>query len=218
MKDHINILLGSDVNYAPYYGVMLTSLFHNNRDCCFDVYMLTDKTWTIKETRKFEKLCHKYDSRFMVYIVDEDKVKDFPQVDHITLPTYYRLQACNILPESVHKILYLDGDLLVIGSIRSLWNINIDEYAFAGAEDMDSVCGECFERLKYDAKYGYYNAGVSLYNFDYWRKHNISDKLIRLISERRDIIKWMDQDAVNALLHEHRFFMPLRYNFQVNHF
>ena len=168
MKDPINILLGSDVNYAPYYGVMLTSLFYNNQDCHFDVYMLTDKTWTLQETKNFEKLCGQYDSRFNVFVVNEDKVKDFPQVDHITLPTYYRLQACNILPASIHKILYLDGDMLVLGSIQFLWSINLEGYAFAGAEDMDSVCGDCFRRLDYDSKYGYYNAGVSLYNFDYW--------------------------------------------------
>ena len=215
MDERINILIGSDINYAPYYGVMLTSLFMNNKESKFDVYLLTDDTWTEAETRRFNLLCSNYNSNFYVFVVNVNLVKDFPRAGHITLPTYYRLQACNILPSTIHKILYLDGDMIVLGDIRPIWNINIDNYAFAGAEDMDSINHECFERLRYDASYGYYNAGVSLYNFDYWRANHISEKLICLINENPNIIKWMDQDAVNLLLHDKRYKLPLRYNFQV---
>lgn len=215
MDERINILIGSDINYAPYYGVMLTSLFVNNKESKFDVYLLTDETWTDAETKKFEKLCNQYDSNFYVYIVNVDILKEFPKAGHITLPTYYRLQACNILPESIHKILYLDGDMIVLGDIRPLWNINLEGYAFAGAEDCDSVSEECYKRLGYDRKYGYYNAGVSLYNFDYWRQNHISEKLIELINTKPEIMKWMDQDAVNSLLHKNRFVIPRRWDFEV---
>lgn len=214
-KERINILIGSDINYAPYYGVMLTSLFMNNTKSQFDVYLLTDNSWTEHETHKFEKLCEDYNSRFFVYIVDVDLVKDFPMAGHITLPTYYRLQACNILPKSIHKILYIDGDMLVLKDIRKLWEIELSEFAFAGVEDMDSINKECFDRLGYEEKYGYYNAGVSLYNFDYWRQNNLSEQLLNLIRTQPEKIKWMDQDAVNLFLHQKRYKLPLRYNFQV---
>lgn len=213
-NERINILIGSDINYAPYYGVMLTSLFMNNKESQFDIYLLTDSSWTDQETQKFETLCRQYNSNFYVYVVNVNLVKDFPKAAHITLPTYYRLQSCNILPKSVHKILYLDGDMIVVGDIRPLWGINLDGYAFAGAEDMDSVFGECYTRLGYDPKYGYSNAGVSLYNLDYWRKYNISEQLMQLIANSPEIIKWMDQDAMNALLHGKRYRLPQRYNFQ----
>ena len=215
MEERINILIGSDINYAPYYGVMLTSLFMNNKESQFDVYLLTDDTWIEEETKRFSQLCSMYSSNFYVFVVNVDLVKEFPRAGHITLPTYYRLQACNILPSTIHKILYLDGDMIVTGDIRPLWNIDISNYAFAGAEDMDSINKECFCRLGYDAPYGYYNAGVSLYNFDYWRANNISEKLTKLIVEHPERIKWMDQDAVNLLLHDKRYKLPIRYNFQV---
>jgi len=44
--EKINILIASDVNYAPYYGVMLTSIFENNKSLSFVIYLLTDETWT----------------------------------------------------------------------------------------------------------------------------------------------------------------------------
>ena len=215
MEERINILIGSDINYAPYYGVMLTSLFINNRESHFDVYLLTDETWSNAETERFSKLCDRYESNFHVYVVNVDILKKFPKSGHITLPTYYRLQACNILPDSIHKILYLDGDMIVLGDIRPLWNINLEGYAFAGAEDCDSLSNECYLRLGYERKYGYYNAGVSLYNFDYWRQNHISEKLIELINTKPEIMKWMDQDAVNCLLHKKRMVIPRRWDFEV---
>ena len=38
----INILCATDNNYAPYCGIMLTSLFDSNRDCHFVVYIFQD--------------------------------------------------------------------------------------------------------------------------------------------------------------------------------
>ena len=74
-NDILNILCATDDNYAPYYGVMLTSLFMNNKDSQFDVYLLTDTTWTEKETKRFKKLCGQYNSRFIVKIVDEEFIQ-----------------------------------------------------------------------------------------------------------------------------------------------
>ena len=213
--ERINILCATDNNYAPYHGVMLTSLFINNRDSQFDVYMLMDDTWDDSETSKFVQLCAKYDSEFHLIKVDNSVIKDFPQREHITLPTYYRLLACELLPKTIHKILLLDGDIIIRGDIRPLWNINLEGYAFAGVEDMDSITGDCFSRLGYDCEFGYYNAGVSLYNFDYWRDNHVSEQLVELIRTQPDRMKWMDQDAVNFLLHDKRYKLPLRYNFQV---
>lgn len=214
-KDRINILIGSDINYAPYYGVMLTSLFMNNTESLFDVYLLTDNSWTTEETRKFEKMCEDYNSRFFVYVVNVDLVKDFPKILHIALPTYYRLQACNILPSYIHKILYLDGDMIVTGDIRPLWEIDLEGYALAATDDTESIYDENYTRLGFDKKYGYFNAGVSLYNFDFWRKNNISEKMLQRISEEPEKFKWMDQDAANMFLHDKRYNLSLRYNFQV---
>ena len=88
MDERINILIGSDINYAPYYGVMLTSLFMNNKESKFDVYLLTDETWTDAETKKFSNLANSFNSTFKVIVVDFDisdicnfssfKVKTFP--------------------------------------------------------------------------------------------------------------------------------------------
>ena len=134
-KERINILIGSDINYAPYYGVMLTSLFINNRESQFDIFLLTDNSWTEKETKKFEKLCASYHSRFFVRVVEEEELRICPlnPNNHISRSTYYRLRAAVLLPDSVDKILYLDGDTIVRGSLKELYDINMDNHSIAAS-------------------------------------------------------------------------------------
>jgi lipopolysaccharide biosynthesis glycosyltransferase len=213
-KERINILIGSDVNYAPYYGVMLTSLFMNNRESHFDVYLLTDNSWTVEETMKFERLTGKYNSNFFVFVVDASEMESFPRTTHISKPTYYRLKAPSLLPESIHKVLYLDGDIIINGDIFSLWTTDITDFAIAGVDDTIYYEDEVYARLGYDKSYGYFNAGVALYNLDYWRNNHVSDMAIRYIRDDRNKIKWMDQDVINALLFNKKKRLPLKYNLQ----
>ena len=214
MDNHINILIGLDINYAAYYGIMLTSLFLNNNGVQFDIYLLTDSTWTERETRKYRRLIEKYNSRLHVIEVDSQEMKGFPEITHVNLPSYYRLKASSLLPESVHKVLYLDGDIIVNGSLTPLWSTDISDYALAGVLDTIYYDNNMYERLGYDYSYGYINAGVALYNLNYWRENNVSSMAIQFIKQNRNRIKWMDQDVVNALLYKEILLLPICYNFQ----
>lgn len=213
-SERINILIASDINYAPFYGVMLTSLFENNGGNIFDIHLLTDSTWTEEETRKYEQLAAAHDSHFFVYPVDESIMEKYPLKAHLNLSTYYNLFAVDILPETIHKIIYMDGDMIVKGNLRKLWDLDISEYACAMAVNCTFFDQSYYERLQYDAKWGYYNNGTTLYNFDYLRKIKFSEKAVDYINAHRDSIYWMDQDVQNALLHEKILQLPIEYNFQ----
>lgn len=217
MGNRISLLLGMDAGFAPYYGVMLTSLLENNRSHFFDVYVLTDSSWSERLTWKYTRLLEKYYSNLFVYKVDESLISTCPlnPESHISRPTYYRLMAPSLLPLSVSRVLYLDGDMIVNGDISELWNTDIDRYAFAGVEDWAFILPDNYTRLQYDNEYGYYNAGVTLYNLDFWRKNKVSDRIFDYINNNVDRIKWLDQDAVNGLLHSDRCVLPIKYNFQV---
>lgn len=59
-----------------------------------------------------------------------------------------------------------------------------------------------FERLEYDAEYGYFNAGVLLVNLKYWRDNNLTNAFLEYMSSHSDKLKTHDQDVLNALLHD----------------
>lgn len=213
-ENHIQLLIASDINYAPFYGVMLTSLFENNKENAFDIHLLTDSTWTEEETRKFEQLVAAHNSHFCAYPVDKCIMEKYPLKAHLNLSTYYNLFAVDILPESIHKIIYMDGDMIVNGDLRKLWDLDISKCACAMAINCTYFDQSYYDRLQYDSQWGYSNNGTTLYNFDYLRKIKFSEKAVDYINAHRERIYWMDQDVQNALLHEKMLRLPIEYNFQ----
>lgn len=216
-NDRINILIASDCNYAPYYGVMLTSLFMNNTESRFDIHLLTDSTWTDQVSAKFEKLVTKYNSEFHVHVVDEKQMETLPTIGHINHATYYNLCASLLLPNSVHKIIYLDGDMIVNGDIRPLWELDLQGNACAMVPNCTYFDQSYYDRLGYDSQYGYYNNGTTVYDLDWLRKNNFTTKALRYIEEKPERSILMDQDAQNALLHDQILKLPFKYNFQVTY-
>ena len=75
----------------------------------------------------------------------------------------------------------LDSDTLVLGSLKELWDTNLNQLALGGVQDTLSSNPSCFERLQYAPSYNYMNRGVLLLNLAYWRKHNIEQQCICLL-------------------------------------
>lgn len=217
MSERINILIASDINYAPYYGVMLTSLFENNRQSSFDVYLITDETWTEKETKKFNRLCEKNNSRFIVLKTDVLSLIEVPlnPNHHVNKATYYNILASRILPDSVDKVIYLDGDMLVRGDISPIWHMDMKGYAMAAVWDSIAFDENVAIRLGYSLEHKYVNNGTSIYNLKYWREHNIDKKALSFMDENFESLTFMDQDVANAVFAGHVKYLPITYNFQV---
>lgn len=213
MNDSINILIACDKNYAPYYGVMLTSLLINNVKHSFHIHWITDKYVPHEEKDKFAQLVKEHNSLLSIYEIDNSKLTDFPQTAHINYAAYYNLKASEILPCDVHRIIYLDGDMIVNGDIRSLWELDLQGNANAQVLGGSYLDKSLYERLNYADKYGYYNNGVVLYDFDKLREMQFSQKAIQYVIDNQDV-KWMDQDTINALLYDKTLRLPLKYNFQ----
>lgn len=214
----INILCATDENYAPYCGIMLTSLFESNRDCHFNVFVLVDGTFSDDNVKKYNLLGKKYGNEVVLKTVEESMVKGFPTVEGwVTLPTYYRLLASEMLPEDISKIIYFDGDIIVKGDIKPLWNVNLDGMAIACSRRMVDWRDKSFsERLGYNSYDEYFNAGVLVINLDFWRTNGITNALldyIRINIGNKSKLLYMDQDALNVVLHDKKFFFPERYNF-----
>lgn len=213
----INILCATDNNYAPYCGIMLTSLFESNRDSKFDVYVLVNGDFSSQNKRKYKMLEKKYQNKVSLVEVDESLFQKLPMASegsysYITSPTYYRLMASSILPKEAKKCIYLDCDIIVCGDIKPLWNIGLAGYAVAGVKDCGSEIHQ--QRIGYPADYDYINAGVCVYNLDYWRENNVQDLCFEYIETHKDEIPLMDQDTINGLLFAKIILLPQRYNFQ----
>ena len=67
----IAIVCATDDNYAPYCGIMLTSVFENNRDRDVTAYILMDKPLQEKQQKRFKQLSDQYRAEIEFVMVDK---------------------------------------------------------------------------------------------------------------------------------------------------
>ena len=113
------------------------------------------------------------------------------------------------MPQDISKVLYIDSDIIFKGSITELYNTDISNYATAAIEDAPNNNPL---RLGYDPKFSYFNAGVQLLNLDYLRLIDFTKKALDYIKFNSEKIVLHDQDVMNALLHQHVYFLPIKWN------
>lgn len=211
----MNILCATDDNYVPYCGIMLTSLFENNKEQDIVVYLMTAGL-NKKNIVDFEKLANQYKQEINIILVDNIALKNCPIRigDHVSIAAYYRLLAPILLPDSVDKVLYLDCDMIINKSLNDLYNINVENYALGAVLDEDFQNQDKYDRLQYDYEKGYFNSGMLLMNLDYWRKNNVMVRCLDYIDKNSDKILFHDQDTLNVVLQDEKKLLSITYNFQ----
>lgn len=213
----INILCAADDNYVPYCGIMLTSVFDNNKDSEIEVYILIDKPLSVSNCRRIERLSRHYHQKINLVMVDNSFVAQFPTrgMSYWSVAMYYRLFAAELLPNSIDTILYLDCDIIVNSSIESLFEIDMEDAAIASVCDIYNFSTECSERLGYPPEGGYFNSGVLLMNLSYWREHRIGEECLNYLKNNYNCLLANDQDVLNAVLWDRKLELPLTYNYQL---
>jgi lipopolysaccharide biosynthesis glycosyltransferase len=115
------------------------------------------------------------------------------------------------LSDDVHRILFLDADTLVTGSLNALFELDLDGRSVAGCLDPLSFNADTFERLEYDPSLKYLCAGVLMINLDYWREHGLEERIIAFATDQAERLRFWDQDAVNYVCRDTKLVLPLRY-------
>lgn len=202
-KKIIPLVFAVDDNYAPFLGVTLRSIFDNSsKDYFYKVYVLTtglNKT-NMERLSVFET---EYSS--LEYVNVEKSLSKISGLlhmrDYFTNATYYRFFIPSLLPE-YDKVLYLDSDLIVLGDISELYNVDLgDNYIGAIPEEVMNlvkVFGDYVEKGLGINKENYFNAGVALLNTKALREIKILDKFVELIS-RFTFKVTQDQDYLNLI-------------------
>lgn len=210
----MDIALCHDNNYAPYSSVVIASIIDHNPEEEITFHLLhTDltkercdiiKSWV--ESFKGKKVCF--------YQMKKESFSDFPIDEHTYLDygAYIRLYLGECLKQ-IDKVLYLDCDVIVNGSLCELWNTDISDYAVAGVRDRINDYIRVYNRLDYQMCEGYINSGMMLINLKRWREDDFFKKAQQLACEKgASVLKNHDQDIINAIYHGQILMLPFRYN------
>ena len=206
----INIAVAADNNYVQHLGVMLYSLFVNNQNLAFHVYLLGSSI-SDENILTLKRVASEFQNDLFYVEIETNNLKQFKVDRRITIETYFRLLVPVAVPEEVVKVLYLDADMIVADNIAELWNTDVSDYALAAVRD---VTTDRSNVLSLSADTPYFNAGVLLVNLERWRSDGIAKICLDFLREFPEKILYHDQDALNAVLYNQWLPLHPKYNMQ----
>jgi len=206
----IDIVSPSDEAYAQHLAVMIASVLYNSKeDEAFNFYIL-DSGISKESKKKIEDLRRiKYFSIKYLKGVNPN-YKFCPLPNKHVINTYYRFEIPSLIP-NLDKVLLLDSDLIVRGSLREFWETDLEGMAIGAIENPFSA--HYPKRLKYLEKYGYFNAGVALMDLKKLREIDFEEKCFDFVKKHPERIWHVDQCVINSILYDKWKRLPYRYNF-----
>ena len=180
MKQLIPIFFACNDAYVPYLDVAITSLqAHANKSTDYSITVL--KTDITEENQKKLKT-HESDNLKISFFDVQDILKPIektlPDMFYYTLAAYYRLFIESMFPQ-FKKILYLDCDIVVLGDVSKLWEIDLKDNMLAGV--VEGFIASTKEFREYAQKAvgvnpdRYINSGILSINLEKFRENKIEE-------------------------------------------
>ncbi|MBQ9589616.1 MAG: glycosyltransferase family 8 protein [Butyrivibrio sp.] len=200
----MNVVTALNKKYLPYTVVMLTSLGINVKEK-IDAYLLNSEL-SEKDIGCINAALSKYSINIHPTYVDKNNFSSkLPRNSQWTIETYYRLMMLELLPDTVNRALYLDGDIIVNKSVESLYEMEFGDKEIIACDDASGFnqmnhYGTKHQAMfsgAYDNGFRYFNAGVMLLNIDLLRKKYSFETYLKAFEEWNYEMEAPDQDILN---------------------
>ena len=217
MLDIISIAFACDESYAKHVAVVMQSIIVATAGTDrYEFHVLTLGLTSLSISR-LQKVATDGKATIKVHQIDKDRLAGFPETNY-PRDVCLRLMLPEILQEH-KKIIYLDADLLVMGSLRELWDLQIGGNAVAAAIDSITIFQgpdlKHLEELQLPLGHLYFNSGVLLLNLVVLREIRLLERAREWIDKHIYPIRYIDQDALNVILAGNLAYFHLRWNLQV---
>lgn len=215
----LDVLYQSDNNYAVVTGVSIVSLFENNQDIDELTVHLIDGGITEGNLKNIKSIAERYDR--VLNIIDgkaiEKRLAELGCRPYKgSYVTYYKLLAYNIIKTKSGRILMLDGDILVLQSLRELCILPLDGYIMA--EAIDPYMPDYLKKRIGVGDRPYYSAGVMLINQKEWKRQKCEERIVDHWKNVKNDYLFADQDITNILFGDYIKELHIKYNFYSKNF
>lgn len=192
-----NVVYATDENYWMPLYVSLYSMLKNNKDKSFKIYIVCE-TKNKEFVSHLDYLTQTHDSYDIEFLeIDPSTFSQAPEPEWFSRGIYYRLLIGSILPIENKKILYIDCDTLVLGSIDEIFDQDISDSVAAAVPEFHNR--SFWMGLPPDATQ--YNTGVMVINLEMWDEYDIQRKALEFIDDS-DTLQFPLQEIMNILLHQ----------------
>ena len=216
----INIFMCSDRNMIMPMTVSLTSVLNTLQNGEKVRAFLFTKDINEKFRQRIENLHMKKPIDFFWGDISNDRLKKFARYNRSGWPPiiFYRILLGDLLPDDLHRVIYLDADTLICKPIFSLYNIKLDENIVAAATDLPHPWFGIHRGLIPARRDGlpadspYFNSGVMVIDLKRYREERIGEKAIQYATKFAEWLNFPDQDALNVALYGYWKHLDPRWN------
>ncbi|MBE6381787.1 MAG: glycosyltransferase family 8 protein [Lentisphaerae bacterium] len=205
----LTVVYASDVNYAKLTAISAVSLLKHNPGARVVLlgYNLEKETQDIVRSR-----VESHGGEFLYLDVsgEIEKLKDRGYCGYTSYAAYARIFIPDLLHEE-GKVIYLDGDTLVNGSISEMLDIQMDGKPVAFGTDCTPVSYKLF--IKVTKNQPYYNSGVMVIDLVQWRKRHCTERFLDELEHPHGPLVLPDQDVFVRSIHEEIAPLGPKWNF-----
>jgi len=204
----IHLGIAFDKNYLTPFFTLITSIFINNKSNQISIHAIVTG---ISEAEKatINGYVKQNNAIINYYSIDEKTVSQYVLTSTWTSAVYYRLYFPLLVPASVNRLLYLDTDTIVVNNLAQLYTSDLEHYPVGAVYDN---WVKTAPQLGIKEEGNYFNSGVLLIDVKKWNAQRISDASFAFLSANPEKIKYVDQDALNAVLMNNWKKLNAKYN------
>lgn len=196
------IALSADYKYAEHVLTTIKSICHHNTHIHFYLF---NKDFPKEWFDILNHHLHQISSQIFDIKIHHNELQNYPTLTHIgSEATYYRYFIPQYISDD--KVLYLDCDLVVNGSLNTLFDIDLTHHLVATIKDPIAyhIHGELA-----------FNAGVMLINNHLWKQENMTEKCLSLSNEIIHQLRDGDQSILNIVCQNRWLKLNRGYNYQI---
>lgn len=212
----MNILFAVDENFIlPLYTLINSIVINNNVK--FNFYLLYSDIQK-KSLSELKEYIENKGSKLIPIFIENRMFDNVYLPDRITKTSFYRLLICNLLPNNIDRILYLDADIVINSCLKDIYNIEFEDKYLCVIPDKQSYQfnnKKHRKRLNLNSNHKYFNTGVILFNIEYMReKININEYISFLNDKVNENLLFGDQDILNIFFQDRVKYLPEIYNYK----
>ena len=211
--DTIHVAFATDDQFAPHLGAAIASLLSNaSKHKRINIYVL-QQNLNYSNRRNLVQLEKLHQNTCIDLLkVDSSKFKFLPLISGVhTIETYFRLGLSTLLPK-INKLIYLDADVIVMGNINDLWEQEIGDNILLAVEEPKYLNESRLKSLGMKSNSPYFNGGVLLMDLKKMRDFGLEQKVFTYVNKKFKLLKYQDQDILNALFENRWQALPLAFN------
>lgn len=138
--------------------------------------------------------------------IPKEKIVGFRVDGHIAPAAYARLFMGEWLPSGIERIIYADGDMVVLTDIAALGEMDLHGRPMAAVQDpVAGLVGQSAQMMHWDGwdvpmGTRIFNSGLMVLNLPLWRQERLFERAIEVACRHPERMQWHDQDALNYVL------------------